>query len=231
MGTRSVTETPSPTRQPTTVSRGTPSKIRSAVSNEIPRWTALAAIQRSLPWTAISQRVTNLPRLEPDLGNRRQELVTDRDHRGRLDRLFQSRSSSIAPTGHKRSVAQLGDGGCGEEDLVAGQELDLLVELGAPPAAQRGTEDARVDGKSHGRIAAAKASSSTSVRSSINNASADARAGAAASCSAVKSRGSRAVPCGTSLRSFAAVLTEPIVVPCPTACAAAVAWTARWSIS
>ena len=98
-----------------------------------------------------------------------------------LDRLFQSGSSSVAPAGHERAVAQFGDSRGSEEDLVAGEEPHLLVERGAPPAAQRGTEDARVDDKSHGRIAAAKSSSSTSVRSSINNASADARAGAAAS--------------------------------------------------
>jgi len=170
---------------------------------------------------AISQWMASLTRLEPDLSDRGQQLVTDRDHGGRFDCLFQSGSSSITPAGYESAIARFGNGGRCEEDLVASQELDLLVELGPPTTAQRSTEDACVNDKSHGRIAAAKASSSTSVRLSINNASADARAGAAASCSAVRSRGNRAVPRGTSLRSFAALLTEPIVVRRPASRAAA----------
>ena len=77
------------------------------------------------------------------------------------------------------------------------------------PTAQSCAEDACVDDQSHGPIAAAKASSSSSGKPSINSVSIDCSTGAVISSSAVRSRGNKLVPCGMPRPLLTASLIAP----------------------
>jgi hypothetical protein len=98
----------------------------------------------------------------------------------------------------RRAVSQFSDGGSGEKDLIAGEQFNLMLEVGTASPTERGAEHAGVDNESHDRSAEANASSSSIVRSSITRRSADGSTGAAASSSSVRSRSNNVLPCGTS---------------------------------
>lgn len=108
-------------------------------------------------------------------------MVAHGDHGDRLDRLLEPVPPNFTPLGDERAEAEFADGDGCQKDLLPGHALDMILELGATPAAQRSAEDTRVDNDSHASTAAANASSSSSVRSSISNESSDASTGADAS--------------------------------------------------
>lgn len=120
--------------------------------------------------------------------------------------MLESSSAWLTPLREQCAVAQLCDGRRCEEDLIPGKKGDLPIELSTSSATQRGAEDTSVDNQPHERSAAANASSSASVRSSISRTSAVASVGAAVNSSADRSRGSNDVPCGTPRRPSAALL-------------------------
>lgn len=145
---------------------------------------------------AICQRMAAVATCKSDFSHGRQQAIADRDHGRRLDRLLEPSATGSSPLRHERAVTQFSDRHSSEEQLVACQIPDVLSKVRPPSSAQRGAEHAGVDNQPHDRIAAANASSSSSDRSSISNASAEVSTGAATNCSVVRSGGNSALPCG-----------------------------------
>jgi len=54
--------------------------------------------------------MSGLPARVAELGGRREQSVTDRDDRGRCDRLLEARATLLSPAGDERAVAESGDG-------------------------------------------------------------------------------------------------------------------------
>lgn len=131
--------------------------------------------------TSVVQWVTGDPACVAELGDGADQRVADGDDRGRLDRLLEPSASRLSPPRNHRPVAKLGDGDGGQEDLLPDHPSHVRFKVGAATETQRGAEHARVDDNPHASSAAANASSSSSVRPSINNVSSEAITGADAS--------------------------------------------------
>lgn len=127
------------------------------------------------------KRVSDLAARVSKLRSGGQQGTADWDDRGRCDRLFQSLSALVSPASDESAVSELGDGDGGEEDLLAGQEIDLGLEAGPSASADGRAEDAGVDEDPQDSSAAANASSSSSESSSTNRSSIELSTGAPSS--------------------------------------------------
>lgn len=142
------------------------------------------------------ERVSHLPASMTQLGNTSKQRVGHGDDCRCCDGFFEALAALLAPLCDQCSVSQFANRcGC-EEELVASHEADERLESSPPPGTERGAEHAGVDNDSHVLMAAANASSSSSVKPSMRRASNDSRTGASESSSVVRSRASNDVPCG-----------------------------------
>ena len=96
---------------------------------------------------------------------------------------------------------------------MATKRGDVGIEGWSPSLTQGGAEYAGVDNEPHDSSAAAKASSSSSDRSSISRASTDSNTGALSSSSEVMARGNKVSPCVVSPRLRAASLMRRAYPP------------------
>lgn len=127
------------------------------------------------------KRMSSLPARVAKLRSCGQHGVADGHNRRRCDRLLEPLAALLSPAGDEGAVAKLGDGDCGEKDLLAGHETHLCLEAGAATSANGRAEDAGVEDDPHDSSAAAKASSSSSESSSISRESIESSTGAASS--------------------------------------------------
>lgn len=142
--------------------------------------------------TSFMERVTHPPASMTQFGNSGEQRVGHGEHCCCGDGFFEALAALLAPLCDQCSVSQFADCcGC-EEELVACPEADERLES----CSASGAEHAGVDDDSHALMAAANASSSSSVKPSMRRASNDSRTGASESSSVVRSRASSDVPCG-----------------------------------
>lgn len=121
------------------------------------------------------------------------------NHGRGIDGLLETDGDGSRPNGDDRAVPEPSDGHRGEDELLTRQAADVMLEIVRATPAQCGAEHAGVDNESQESIASANASSSSSYRSSISRLSSEPRTGAERSCSEVRSRGNRVVPCDRSV--------------------------------
>lgn len=142
------------------------------------------------------ERVSRLPASMTQLGNASEQRVGHWNDRRCGDGFFEALAALLAPVCDQCSVSQFADCCSCQEELMACHEADERLESCSASRAERRAEHAGVDDDSHVLMAAANASSSSSVKPSMRRASNDSRTGASESSSVVRSRASSDVPCG-----------------------------------
>lgn len=79
---------------------------------------------------SVVERVAGAATGESELGERREETITDGKDRGCPDRLLEA-VTRLAPSGDEGAVSELAHGDGGQEDLVSGHQAELRLEPGA----------------------------------------------------------------------------------------------------